>query len=230
MKYFLLENRMTPDPDDCVARVTQQETVTYDELIRMATRRGLTLTDTEMIGAINELTYTIIDVLNSGKAVDTPFVRYRPSIGGVFINKDDAFDALRHSIKINCLVGRDIKVYSNKILLEKIKYASSTPYIERIMDYSTQEENDTITPGGAAELDGELLKMDMSDPEQGVFFLNNGSATRVQIVMKNLPSTIIFNIPNNIAAGQYQLEIRNRANKKDLVLKSYLLPQLLTVK
>ncbi len=229
MKYFLYSNHITQNPDDCVAKVTQQETVSYDELIKMATRRGLTLTDTELTSAVKELTYTMIEVLSSGKAIDTPFVRLRPSIGGVFTNKDDVFDPLRHSIKINCLVGRDINVNSSNIALEKVKYAIATPFIERIFDYSTQEENDTVTPGGAAEINGELLKIDTEDPLQGLFFINGGNATKVQLIMRNLPSDLIFNIPTTLSPGEYQLEIRNKTNKKDLTMKSFLLSALLKV-
>ena len=229
MKYFLQQNRITPDPDDCVARVTQQETVSYTELIKMITRRGITITDTELTGAINEFVYTIIDVLNSGKAVDTPFARYKPSISGVFINKDDVFDPNRHAIKINCQPGKDIKVEAKNIVLEKVKYTSATPYIERILDYSSQEENYLISPGGAAEISGDLLKIDTTDAEQGLFFVKNGTTIKVQVIIRNLPSDIIFNVPTGMEQGEYQLEIRNKTNKNDKVLKNFLFPHLLTV-
>jgi len=230
MKYLLYSNHITPNPDDCIARVTQQETVSYEELIKMATRRGLTLTDTELTSAINELTYTIIDVLSSGKAVETPFARYRPSISGIFLNKDDVFDASRHAIKINCTIGKSIKIDPTSIPLEKVKYVSSSPFIERILDYSSQEENSTIQPGGAAEISGEMLKIDMEDNEQGLFFVQNGTATKVTIIMRNLPSDLIFNIPTALAPGEYKLEIRNKIYKNDKSLKSHLFPHLLTVK
>lgn len=230
MKYFLSENRMGQIPDECVARVTQQETVSFEELIKMATRRGLTLTDTELTGAINELTYTIIDMLNSGKAVETPFARYRLSISGLFTNKDDVFDPNRHHIRINCLAGRSIKIDTKSISLEKVKYTSTSPFIERLLDYSSLEENDSINPGGAAEISGELLKIDTDDPDQGIYFLQNGTATKVSVIIRNLPSDLIFNIPATLTAGQYQLEIRNKTNKKDKTLKTFLFSSLLTVK
>ena len=230
MKYFLYSNHLTQDPNDCVARVTQLDNVSYDDVIKLTTRRGLSLTDTELISAVNEIDYTIMDVLSSGRGVDTPFARYRPSISGLFSSKDDFFDPTRHAIKINCLVGRDIKVNANEILLEKVKYTASSPFIERILDYSTQEENDTITPGGAAEIDGELLKIDLADPLQGLFFVRNGNTTKVQVIFRNLPSELIFNIPATLTVGEYQLEIRNKTNKNDVLLKNHLLSSLLTVK
>jgi hypothetical protein len=230
MKFFLMPTKLTGNANDCVAKVAQQEIVSYDELIKMATRRGLTLTDTELISAIHELMLTINDVLSSGKAVDTPFVRFKPSIAGVFKGKDDTFDSTRHYIKINCLVGKDVNVDLTKIILEKIKHDAATPYIEEIIDYSTLESNNVLTPSGAAEIKGELLKIDMTDPLQGLFIKRNGTTIKVDKLMHNLPSELIFIIPATLTAGEYQVEIRNKINKKDAAIKSYLFSQLLTVK
>ncbi|MFN8258432.1 MAG: DUF4469 domain-containing protein [Bacteroidales bacterium] len=230
MNYYLIPTKLTDNPNDCVAKVTQQEVVGYNDLIALATRRGLTLTDTEIISVMNEMTYCIIDVLSSGKAVDTPFARFRPSIGGVFRDEDDQFDPARHYIKINCLVGKDIVVDLNKIVLEKVKYEAAAPYIEEIMDYSTLETNNVITPSGAAEIKGEMLKIDREDALQGLFFRRNGTTIKVDTIIRNQPSDLIFNVPNTLTTGEYQLEIRNKINKKDANLKNYLFPQLLTVR
>jgi hypothetical protein len=230
MKFFLIPTKLTNNPNDCVAKVTQQEVVDYSEIIARATRRGLTLTDTEIISVTNEINYSIIDVLNSGKAVDTPFARFRLSIGGVFKDENDVFDPSRHYVKINCSVGKDIVVDLTKINLEKVKHEISTPYIEEIMDYSTLEINSILTPSGAAEIKGEMLKIDMVDVLQGLFLKRNGTTIKVETIIRNQPSDLIFNIPATLTAGEYQLEIRNKVNKKDSVIKNYLFPQLLTVR
>lgn len=230
MKYFLSKNQMSQNKEEYVARVTQQETVSYEDIIKMTTRRGLSLTDTELTSAFNELTYTINDVLNSGRAVETPFVRYRPSLGGVFLNKDDTFDPNRHTIRINCLAGKSIKIDPQSMNFEKVKFTGTSPFIERVLDYSSLEENNSIKPGGTAEISGELLKIDTEDPEQGIFFTQNGTTTKVSVIIRNLPSDLIFNIPDALTPGQYQLEIRNKTNRKDKTLKTFLFSSLLTVK
>lgn len=196
----------------------------------MATRRGLTLTDTELISAMNELLYTINDALSSGKAVDTPFVRFRPSIAGVFSGKEDLFTPTRHYIKINCLPGKELKVDLSGIILEKVKHEALSPFIEEIKDYSTLEINSLLTPSGAAEVKGEMLKIDLNDPLQGLFFKRNGTTVKVDNLIHNFPSELIFNIPQALTAGEYQLEIRNKTGKKDSVIKTYLFPQILTVR
>jgi hypothetical protein len=119
LKYYLIENKLSPDSDYYTARVVQQEVASFDEVVRQTTRRGVTITDTELTGAINELTYTIVDLLNSGKIVETPFARFKPSIGGVFTNQNDAFDAIRHTVKIYALPGKVLKLIRLTLFLRK---------------------------------------------------------------------------------------------------------------
>ncbi len=222
MKYYLIENKLGGNPGVYTARVTQQETVSFDEVVRITTRRGVTITDTELIGAINELTYTIIDLLNSGKIVETPFARYKPSIGGIFESKDEIIDLVKHTVKILCSAGNNIKIDQENMVFEKIKHSPATPVIEYILDYASQKESSTITPGGAAEIGGELLKIDVDDAEQGLFLHNNGITNKVKVIIRNLPSDLIFNLPTRLEAGTYQLEIRNKKHKTDKQLKSFI--------
>lgn len=227
MKYYLVENKMTENPDDFTARVTQQETVGYKEIIKMATRRGLTLTDTELNSAITELMYTINEVLGNGKVVVTPFARFSPSISGVFNGKDDVYDSGRHKIKINCSVGKDIKADKENIMREKVKYTIAQPIIDGFLNFATQENN-VLSPGGTAEISGELLKLDAMDTEQGIFFSQNGTTARADVIIHNLPSKLIFNIPVALTPGDYQLEIRNRTNGSSK-LKNVIFSELLQV-
>ena len=230
MKYFLLKNKLLSGLYKYIAKVTQLETVTYDELVRRTTRRGITVTDTELKAAVDELLYTIVDELNKGKAVETPFVRYRPSIGGTFKDKDDIYDANRHTVRVNCSIGRGIKVDTANIPLEKVKHSVAGPYIEHILDYSTLDQDSVLTRGGTAELSGEQLKIDTTDPEQGLYFTQKGASVKVGVIVRNLPSELIFNIPSGLSGGGCQLEIRNRNGKNDKTVKSYVFPKSIIIK
>jgi hypothetical protein len=230
MKYTLYLNRLVTDGISYTARLIQQKVTTYDEVIEKTTRRGIAITDTELIGAVNELTYTIIDELNMGHIVETPLGRFSLSICGPFESLDDSVDLDRHYVKVNCRKGDAIKIDPTKLTFEKVKQTVVAPFIDHVLDYSTMEENATITPGGAAEINGELLKIDTEDPEQGLFFIQNGTTTKVDVLIRNLPSDLIFNIPTSLVAGEYQLEIRNKIHKTDKTLKSTLFQHLLMVK
>jgi hypothetical protein len=165
-----------------------------------------------------------------GNIVETPLGRFSLSICGPFESLDDSFDHNRHYVKVNCRKGDAIKIDPTKLSFEKVKQTQVKPFIDHVLDYSTMEENATITPGGAAEINGELLKMDTEDPEQGLYFIQNGTTTKVDVLIRNLPSDLMFNIPSSRTAGEYQLEIRTKVHKTDKTLKSSLFQHLLTVK
>lgn len=230
MKYIIYLSGLPSEQPIFVARLVQQKVTSFDELISKTTRRGIAITDTQLRAAVNELSYTIVDELNMGNIVETPLSHYRPTMCGSFESIEDTFDLERHIIKIRCTKGSSIKIDPEKMVFEKVKQTVVNPVIDHFLDYSTMEENTTITPGGAAEINGELLKIDESDPLQGLFLKQNGTTVKVQTLIRNLPSDVIFNIPKGLAAGQYQLELRNKTGKNDKELKTYAFNNLLTVK
>ena len=211
MEYYLVPNKMTGKPEDHIARVINLEVTNFNRVVEKMTRRGLTSTDTEVRSTITELGYVINEELSMGRAVVTPFAKFYPSISGIFNGKDDSFDSKRHSIKAKCSKGKEIKIDGSKLQLVKVKHAMATPVVESFLNYTTQE-NDVITPGGTVEVTGELLKVDVSDNEQGVFLRLNGTTTKISMIIHNLPSKLVFNIPANLPQGEYQLEIRSKIN------------------
>ena len=218
LKYSLFNNALTADTDDLIARVQNAETVEFTEIMKMLTRRGLTTTDTEAESVVNELIHTINEVISSGKSVNTPLANYRLSIKGVFNHPDDLFDSSKHKVRINCSSGKYVKIDYDVLRLEKVRAETSHPEIDKFIDYATQLENDQFTPGGAAEVKGEMLKLDSEDVTQGLFFIAaDSSETRVDIYMRNKPSDLIFNIPAGIVTGTYVLEIRNKNNGSNIL-------------
>ena len=211
MEYYLVPNKMTGKPEDHIARVINLEVTNFNRVVEKMTRRGLTSTDTEVRSTITELGYVINEELSMGRAVVTPFAKFYPSISGIFNGKDDSFYSKRHSIKAKCSKGKEIKIDGSKLQLVKVKHAMATPVVESFLNYTTQE-NDVITPGGTVEVTGELLKVDVSDNEQGVFLRLNGTTTKISMIIHNLPSKLVFNIPANLPQGEYQLEIRSKIN------------------
>jgi hypothetical protein len=211
MEYYLIPNKISGDPNNYIARVNNLEITTFERVVEKMTRRGLTSTDTEVISTIKELGYVINEELSLGRAVVTPFAKFYPSISGIFNGKDDSFDSKRHNIKAKCSKGKEIVIDESKLQLVKVKHVPATPLIEGFLNYATQE-NDVITPGGTVEVTGELLKVDTSDNEQGIFLRLNGNATKISAIIHNLPSKLVFNIPAGLAQGDYQLEIRSKIN------------------
>lgn len=212
LKYYLVDNKLTPDPEDCVARTTEVRIISFDELLKIMTSRGLTLTDTEVMGVFNEFLHAVNDALQNGYAVSTPFVKIKPGIVGVFLNKDDVFDPSRHAVRLNVTLGSDIKIDQKGIKAEKVKAESHNPEIVSVKDYQTQRENEAISRNGTVEIKGTDLKIDPDDVEQGVFIINNGQEVKVTTYMHNKPSLVIFLVPGDVPDGEVLIQVRNKQN------------------
>jgi hypothetical protein len=228
LKYYLVDNKLTPDPEDCVARVQDVPTLTFEQLIRNMTSRGLTLTDTEVQSVFNEFVHAVNDGLQQGFAIATPFMRIRPGIVGVFANPNDSFDPSRHKVKLNASLGSDILISQQAMKTEKVKPAALRPEITHVKDYQTQQENESISRNGTAEIRGSSLKMDHEDPEQGIFIVNDAGETRVSIYIHNKPSQVIFQVPGNLPEGDVRIVVRNK-NAGSLVLRHGTFDTALTV-
>lgn len=210
MEYYLILNKLTPEPDDCVARTHNTQTLSLDDIIKRMTGRGLTLTDTEVKSVFNELTHVLNDALQQGNSISTPFLKVTPSIAGVFENADDLFDSSRHTVKLNASLGNDIKVDQRKFSLRKVRVTANMPEILKIRDYQTQRDDEVLSRKGTVELRGLNLKLDAEDKEQGIFIANDGQEVRAEVYMHNKPSQIIFLVPENAPGGDVRLIIRNR--------------------
>ena len=213
LKYVLVDNKMTPDPEDCSARTQDVRNVPFEEVVARMTGRGLTLTDTEVKSVFNEFEHLLIELLEEGCSVSTPFLKIRPSIMGVFRNADDVFDPARHAVRLNASLGSGIVIDQRKIKLQKEKLSLVQPEILSVKDYQTMQVNEVIKRGGTVEITGSDLKIYPEDLEQGVFIGNQGSEVRVTTYMMNKPSMLIFQVPQNVPGGEVYVKVKNKASK-----------------
>lgn len=91
LQYYLRENSLHPDADNYVARVTNLEVVTFEDIKRDITREGSILKDVETEAVVKELFKFIYAHVSQGKAFDSDYFSIVPSIKGTF-GKNDHFD------------------------------------------------------------------------------------------------------------------------------------------
>ena len=69
--------------------------------------------------------------------------------------------------------------------------------------------NTYFTPGQVASIKGNLLRFDENNEKQGIFFItSDGTEIKVDRMIKNKPSELLFIVPQNISAGKYALCVR----------------------
>ena len=83
--------------------------------------------------------------------------------------------------------------------------------LEQVRDFTSGAVGGALTGGGTARLRGSQLKVDMADPQQGLFLVaTNGTATRIAALHDNLPAELLFTVPSGLAPGAYRPEVRTR--------------------
>ncbi|MFA8300838.1 MAG: DNA-binding domain-containing protein [Hyphomicrobiales bacterium] len=214
IKYAIFPNNLTSNPNDKVAVVQRPNTIDTEGLIDEMSFSG-EVTKTQALGVLNEWKRTIMKKLSQGYNVHTDLIKYSLSISGPFENDEDHFIEGRNQVNINCSPNKKLKKVTNEIETQKVKGKRPSPSISKIVDTSSKKENESITEGMVAEIKGHLLKFNMEDEQQGVFFVEpDGTEHRCSSFIRNLPSTLICYIPKGITAETVKTIIRIKLNKE----------------
>lgn len=209
IKYALFPNNLTSDPDDYMAVVQDQRTITIEDLIDEMIGRGSTVTKAEALSVLEEFEAAVERALKSGDSIITPLFRISASIKGVFLSETESFDRNKHYIRLNVLPGNRINEIAIGIEVEKIPATSPMPVLQNFKDIASDHFNETLTPGGVGEITGSLLKIDPEDEDQGIYFIaSDGTESKVTTIIRNKPGNQIFMIPNGLVSGEYELEVR----------------------
>ena len=209
LRYGLIPNHLTDDPDDYMGMVTDNETISEEQIVEQMIGKGSTVTKAEALSVIEEFNYAVVQAVAGGNNVSTELFKVYPSISGVFVNKSDGFDKTRHAIRLNLNAGSRLAQAVNSIELRKVEISVAQPVIQQFTDLKTKAVNETFSPGQVASLKGSLLKFDEADENQGIFFIaGDGTATKVGNVVKNKPSELLFFVPEDLITGSFQVEVR----------------------
>lgn len=209
LRYGLVPNHLTDDPNDCMAITTDNDTVGVESIVEQMVGKGSTVTKAEALSVIEEYEYAIADAVQKGNNLNTGLFKIQPSISGVFINEEDGFDAARHAVKLNFNPGKRLIEASAKIDLKKVEIISPQPVLQQFINLKSNTINEDFTPGQVASIRGSLLKFDAEDAQQGIFFIaDDGSETKVSNVIKNKPSELLFFVPEGLITGTFDVEVR----------------------
>lgn len=229
-KYGLKENALSKTKKNFIAVPQHDASTTMDEIIDNMIGKGSTVTRAEAYAVIEEYNYALEQILLQGGCINTPMFNIAPSITGTFETEDEKFNKSKHQVNININPGIRLSKIADLIPVEKVAVDLRLPTLKSYTDIVSDTKNADITPGGIGHIKGNDLKLDATDPQQGVFFVaTDGTETKIASIARNKPSELIFMIPNPLAQGTYRLEVRTIFhNTKNL--RMGVLPMQLTVK
>jgi hypothetical protein len=192
------------------------------------TRPGSGVTLAEAKGNYEEIVGAHEYFLKQGYGINTEFIRVQPTLQGVLKDENDRFDSARHRVRFKVTLGKRYNRTSGEVKVEKTEAASNAPLPVQVEDIASGAVNEALTPGGAASLTGARLQFRQDDPVQGIFLKAAGAEIRVERILSQKGSQVVFLIPDSLEPGEYTLEVRilPRGNKN---AKTGMLPDRLTV-
>jgi hypothetical protein len=214
INYVLHLNLMTPDPYDCRAVVVNRTTYSIKDIVKQITAEGSILKETECNAVIDSFLKRIGTNLAEGICFQSEYFSVGTEISGVFTNDKDKFDASRHQIYPKLNPGKPWKESLANAKLERVTAEENKPKPESIIDMKSKTNDQVLSPGGMAEVMGQLLKIDDTAADEGIFFIseNGGGETKVSYLYLNYPKNLQFEIPASLVKGTYKVEVRNRAH------------------
>ncbi len=209
LQFNLVENLMTPAPDDFMAQTVNVRSYTEEEIADQMLKRGTLLTKAEILAVAEVRQAVIRDILADGGAVTTALFNAQPSISGVFNGAGDGFDPARHKTRVNLTPGKLLREAEKQIKATKVHVAEPLPYITEVKDVVSGAVNGQLTAGGVIQLRGSRLSFFADKPGNGLFLIaEDGAETRCDTIIENKPARIIAMLPAGLAAGNYYIEVR----------------------
>ena len=210
INYTPQQNNFATDPDDHMAVVISAGSVEQEGVIQRMIERGSTVTEADILAVLHDYHAAIESLTLEGFKVLTPGANYFTSIKGTFNGPTDSYDPSRHSVEPSLRPGKQYRrTIRERARVRKVESSKPAPNPLTYADFGSSQSNNAITLGGMAQIVGHRLKFDVADPGQGIFFTaSDGTATRVDMVGKNMPGELMFMTPASLPPGNYTLTVR----------------------
>ena len=202
-----------PSQNTFKAQAQKVKTWTMEDAVKELTKEGSILKDLECNVVINAFFNLLAKNLEQGIGFKSDFIVVMPGISGTFETEDEKFDKKKHKTKANVSSGPKLQAAAKKIEPKKVK--ATPPKKARIKEVTSLVSDPTpleIAPNAPLEITGELLSIDPTQPDEGVFLIESTTQQEhpLDYSYHNKPSKLLCRIPETLTAGRYYLEVRNR--------------------
>jgi hypothetical protein len=235
VKAWLYDNLLTENPNDLIARVDSERSLSIKNIaVSATTRGGANIPAASIEHAVNiwfrEMAYNLCD----GYGINTEWFSVMPTIRGVFSSPRETFNSGKHTILFDFRQGRLLRKELETVTVEILGLADTSLNIMQVTDVKTGSVNDLLTPGRNLKISGYKLKIAGNNPNNGIYFVND-AAERIKVDVSDMavnnPSELIIIIPE-LKEGTYQLEVTTQYGKNTALKepRTAVFDKILTVK
>ena len=219
-----LKFSLYPNPfrkQEYMATVQPSRISTLDEVLEHMADHSRRYSTAELKSIFSLFLKTVVYLLRDGRHIHLPFLKITTSISGKFTGEKDRFDPKRHRVNIKVNPGKELTAMTREIKVQKVKPSRPNPWINKITTFA-HPGTDALAPGRPAEVKGKHLKLSASDPEQGLFLVGSDQLRiRITDVYYNLSTRLLFQVPEGVPEGSYQLMIRTTVGNSTELRQAY---------
>ena len=211
---YLRPNTLTKDNDrDCIADVySHSPTQRNEDIAALITKERSEFRPETILNILNMRDKAVLDFIRDGLSFMDGVAQISPRVSGVWETENSQYDEKIHKRTVDMVSTVELRNALDDITVKVLGAKETSAKIAAITDTATGLTDGTITIGDDILIEGEKLKIDEKDTEQGVFFLasDGGEYKTERRLSVNKPTQIIARVPKNIPEGKVQIVIRNK--------------------
>jgi len=202
---------LTEDPNDFIARVVAEKSLSIDDVCQSAANRGGADISAAAMGHavqlwLKEMAYRLCD----GFSINAGWFNVQANIRGVFNSPSEKFNPEKHTVSFDFNQGSLLRKELGSVEVEIQGVAENSFYVAQVTDIKTGVVNEVLTPNRNLRIQGSKLKVAGESEANGIFFINQANQQKVKVdatdIVTNNPSELIIVIPA-LEAGSYKLEV-----------------------
>ena len=224
--FYLIENTITSDPSDKIAKVKSRKTKTIDDIAARIVSERTEFRRETIVNIIKLANTAKLEFLSQGEMVNDGVIIYEPAIKGTF-NEDTVYNESQHRCMINTRVTNDVLVMLKQVkgVYSGLSLDNGGAVITGVTDTVTGSTTGWVTPGKTITIVGRKIRV---VPEEGetvescitYTYLDTGQViTQKDVPVINDPAKIVLQLPM-LDAGFYTLTLKTLFSSGNLLLKA----------
>ena len=211
------------DDRDCIADVYKHAATKRNEDVADAIVKERSEFRRETILSILSLRDKAVKgFIKDGLSFMDELVQISPRVLGLWETEAAEYDEKEHKRTVDVVPTADFRAELDEVTIKVLGPKEAAARITAITDSATGLKDGTLTIGDDIIIEGHKLKIDESDPEQGVFFaMEDGTMVKtVRRLSVNMPKRIVARMPKELAEGAVTVIVKTRYTTSPKPLKT----------
>lgn len=215
VRYYLRPNPLPSKEPHLTSQVVSVDSLDEEALIDRIAVANPTITRPQVAAVLATLNETVAGLIADGIRVNVAGLAHLfPVMTGKFKTPEDEYDPKRHEVGVAAAVNVGlVEKVKTRAIVEKQKPVEVVPTLTFYEESGARVEPGKLIAGNIGTLHGRRLAFDSKVTDEGVFFIaaeGPKREVRVKVYAVVHPTEIMFQVPGDLPAGRWVVEVRAR--------------------